>query len=232
MSQKDLKEIPVCLILGASSGLGLELAKQYSLKKGYKVVIAARREDLLKKETELIQKKGGDIEYCKTDATDQEQVKKLAEFTIKKFKRIDVAIYCAGISLHSLFEKITNIEKVTRIIMDVNFTGLVYFTYYVREHLKKSTGYLCGISSIVGEISPSYTSLYSAAKHAMNGFLESLANEEPGFSVTICIPGYLDTEFGEKKIVGDGEQKNLNLKVDESKKSTYRQSCRICNYRN
>jgi len=49
MSQKDLKEIPVCLILGASSGLGLELAKQYSLKKGYKVVIAARREDLFKK---------------------------------------------------------------------------------------------------------------------------------------------------------------------------------------
>jgi len=54
MSQK---EIPVCLILGASSGLGLELAKQYSLKKGYKVVIGARREELLKTETELIQKK-------------------------------------------------------------------------------------------------------------------------------------------------------------------------------
>jgi len=57
MSQKDLKEIPVCLILGASSGLGLELAKQYSLKKGYKVVIAARREDLLKKKRNLFKRK-------------------------------------------------------------------------------------------------------------------------------------------------------------------------------
>jgi len=101
--------------------------------------------------------------------------------------------------MHVLFDNITDLKKVLSTIMDTNFNGLVYFSYFVKEYLKKSKGALCGISSIVGDISPSYNTIYSAAKHAMNGFLESLSNEEPGYSVTIAVPGYLKTEFSEKK---------------------------------
>jgi len=61
----------------------------------------------------------------------------LIDFTIKTFNKIDVAIYAAGISMHTLFEKIKDINKVYKTVMDINFTGLVYFSYYCKEHLKK-----------------------------------------------------------------------------------------------
>jgi short-subunit dehydrogenase len=51
----------------------------------------------------------------------------------------------------------------------------------------------------------------------MNGFLEALANEEPGYSVTICMPGYTKTEFDKKKVVEDGSIVDLKLLIDESK---------------
>jgi len=188
------------VILGASSGFGLELGRQYS-QKGFKVVLAARREKLLKEAVEDIKKKGGkNIEYCVTDACDEGSVKDLVDYTVKTFGGIDLAIYSAGISQHVIFENIKDLSKVYQIIMDVNFTGLVYFSYHCQGYLKKSkNGALCGISSILGEISVPYCTIYTAAKHAMNGFLESLSNEEPGFSVTICCPGYIKTEFDQKK---------------------------------
>jgi len=51
-------------------------------------------------------------------------------------------------------------------------------------------------------------------------FLESLSNEEPGFSVTICCPGYIKTEFDQKKVVGDGSIQDLKIVIDESKYQT------------
>jgi short-subunit dehydrogenase len=210
VTQKD----SVVLILGASSGLGLELGRQY-VTKGCKVVLAARREKLLIEAVSELIKKTKNVEYFVCDATSEESVKKLVEFTISKFNKIDVAIYSVGLSMHVLFDNITNLKKVMDTMMDVNFNGLVYFAYHVKEHLKKSKGALCGVSSIVGEISPSYITIYTAAKHAMNGFLESLANEEPGYSVTIAVPGYLKTDFSDKKQIGDGSIKDLKLTVDE-----------------
>lgn len=54
----------------------------------------------------------------------------------------------------------------------------------------------------------------------MNGFLEALNNEEPGYSVTICCPGYTKSEFDSKKVVGDGSIVDLKLVTDESKYMT------------
>lgn len=97
------KDVPVVIVLGASSGLGSELAKQYALVKGYRVVLAARREKNLQDLVKQIQDKGGkNVEYCVTDATDESSVKGLIDFTIKTFDRIDIGIYCAGIAMYIL----------------------------------------------------------------------------------------------------------------------------------
>jgi len=99
-------------------------------------MLAARREKLLKAVVEEFSKKG-DLNYYVTDATIESSVKDLIDFTIKTYNRIDIAVYCCGISQHSSFENIKDINKVYKIIMDVNFTGLVYFTHHCQDQLKK-----------------------------------------------------------------------------------------------
>jgi 3-oxoacyl-[acyl-carrier protein] reductase len=95
----------------------LEIAKQYYLK-GSKVVISARREKLLKEAVEETKKNsGGDIQYFVCDATNETSIKNLVDFTIKTYNKLDVAIYAAGISMHTLFEKIKDINKVYNTIM-------------------------------------------------------------------------------------------------------------------
>jgi len=94
---------------------------------------------------------------------------------------------------------------------------------------KKTKGSLCGISSVVGEISPSYITLLSAAKHAMNGFLESLSNEEPGYSVTIVMPGYIKTEIV-SKVISDGSVQETKLSIEESKFMTAEKAASLVLY--
>jgi short-subunit dehydrogenase len=96
---EKISNIPVCIVLGASSGLGLELGKQYYQNKKYNVILAARREKNLKEIVSEVKGKGENIiDYCVTDATDESSVKNLIDSTINLFGRIDVAIYCAGIN--------------------------------------------------------------------------------------------------------------------------------------
>jgi dehydrogenase/reductase SDR family member 7B len=64
----------------------------------------------------------------------------------------------------------------------------------------------------------------------MNGFLESLSNEEPGYTVTIACPGYIKTEIGEKKIVGDGTMQDVKLSVDDSKWMTAEKAAELVIY--
>jgi short-subunit dehydrogenase len=78
-------------------------------------------------------------------------------------------------------------------------------------------GQIVAISSVAGEISPPYVSLYSAAKHAMMGFFESLQNEESGVDITIVLPGYVDTGLDDKKVVGDGSVQAVELNINASK---------------
>jgi len=73
------------------------------------------------------------------------------------------------------------------------------------------------VSSIAGEISPPFLTFYTAAKHAMHGFFESLQNEETGVTVTIVCPGYVATEIDDKKMLGDGSVESVELNVDKSK---------------
>jgi NADP-dependent 3-hydroxy acid dehydrogenase YdfG len=73
--------------------LGLEIAKNYAIQKGFSVVLAARREKNLQDLVKEFQNKGAkNVEYCVTDATDEKSVKNLIDFTIKKFERIDIGL--------------------------------------------------------------------------------------------------------------------------------------------
>ena len=86
----------VVIITGASSGIGEATAKELA-SKGAKLVLAARREDRLKKLQEEIQTNGGQAIYKVTDVTSREQMEELAAYALKEFGKIDVLVNNAGI---------------------------------------------------------------------------------------------------------------------------------------
>lgn len=86
----------VVIITGASSGIGAATAKELA-SKGAKLVLAARREERLKKLQEEIQNNGGQVIYKVTDIASQEQVEELAKYTLKEYGKIDVMVNNAGV---------------------------------------------------------------------------------------------------------------------------------------
>jgi len=207
-------------LVGASSGIGAEIARQYAKSSKYPVqlVLAARRKEMLEAVAEKCREQGAAEVLCvPTDATVEDSVKNLMDETVKAFGGIDVVYYIVGQAMHVLFEDITAIEKVARQMMNVNFHGAVFTAYHALPHLKKSSGQMVAVSSIAGEISPPFLTFYAAAKHAMHGFFESLQNEDTGVTITIVCPGYVATEIDDKKMLGDGSVQPVELNVDKSK---------------
>ena len=85
----------VIVITGASSGFGKETAKK-AAELGGKVVLAARREELLREITQEIRESGGEASYIKTDVRVKDQVNAMAKFAVDTYGRIDVLVNNAG----------------------------------------------------------------------------------------------------------------------------------------
>ncbi|MFC3292630.1 SDR family oxidoreductase, partial [Modicisalibacter luteus] len=113
----------VVIITGASSGLGEATAHRLA-QAGAKLVLAARREDRLKKQVDAIEQQGGTATYRVTDVTDKDQVQALAKVAKDTYGRIDVLINNAGLMPLSPLDqlKVDEWEK----MVDVNIKGVLY----------------------------------------------------------------------------------------------------------
>ncbi|KAK3154185.1 hypothetical protein QOZ80_2BG0187330 [Eleusine coracana subsp. coracana] len=117
----------------------------------------------------------------------------------------------AGVWSICRFDEVTDITAFTK-LMDVNFWGSVYPTYYALPHLKASKGKLIVSSSIAGTVGPARTSFYNATKAAQLKFYETLRSElgsEVG--VTILTPRFVESEITKGKVI----QKGGEVAVDE-----------------
>lgn len=206
----------VVLITGASSGIGKVLAFQLA-KQGVSLSLAARDIKRLDEVTEECKSLGTKVISVQTDVTDKEQCKNLIEKTVSEFGRIDTLINNAGISMSVKFEEIKDLDVFGK-IMDVNYLGGVYCTYYALPYLKKSKGRIVGISSLTGLVGVPTRTGYAASKHAMRGFNDSLRIElmNTGVSVTMIYPGFVTSEVRERALGIDGNPVGRSH-LDESK---------------
>ncbi|MEA3444829.1 MAG: SDR family NAD(P)-dependent oxidoreductase, partial [Bacteroidota bacterium] len=152
----------VVIITGASSGIGRACAFEFA-DNGAIVVLAARREDELKKVEENINKLGGRAVAIKTDVRVIDDCINLIDKTIEKYGKIDVLINNAGISMRASFEDMDLV--VMKELMDTNFYGAVYCTKFALPYLLKQKGTIIGISSISGLTPLPGRTGYSASKH-------------------------------------------------------------------
>lgn len=194
----------VVIVTGASSGIGQALALQLA-SQGAKVVLAARRAELLEQVANTCRQAGGETLAVPTDIADETQCKALVEKTIAKFHRLDMLINNAGLAVIARLEDYTDLS-LFRHVLDVNFYGAVYCTYYALPHLIRSHGRLAAVSSLGGKAPLPYNSPYIASKFAMHGFYDSLRMElkHHGVSVTIICPYWVVTGFHEAQMDKDG----------------------------
>lgn len=187
----------VVAIVGASSGIGRESALQFA-KRGAKVVVSARNELGLQSLVNEIQRLGGEATAIPADVANFEQVKAIADYTVETYGRLDTWVHVAATGILSMFEEITP-EEFQRVI-DVNLMGQVYGAMAALPHLKREgRGALIHISSMEGRRSLPLQSPYSAAKHGLEGFLESLRvelqHEGIPISITSIKPAVINTPY-------------------------------------
>ncbi|KAG8070782.1 hypothetical protein GUJ93_ZPchr0006g42855 [Zizania palustris] len=201
----------VVLITGASSGIGEELAYQYAAK-GACLALVARRKKALEGVADGARERGSpDVLVLPADVSDADQSRRVVEAAVEHFGKLNHLVANAGIWSSCRFDEVTNITAFTK-MMDVNFWGSVYPTYYALPHLKASRGKLVVSCSSAGIVATSRMTFYNATKAAQLMFYETLRGElgsEVG--VTVLTPGYVDSEITK----GKGLQKGGEVAVNE-----------------
>ncbi|MCZ0874579.1 SDR family oxidoreductase [Peribacillus sp. AS_2] len=196
----------VVIITGASSGIGEATARELA-SKGAKLVLAARRQERLKKLQEEIHQNGGQVIFKVTDVASHEQMEELAEFALKEFGKIDVIINNAGVMpLSPVHQKKIN-EWNTMI--DVNIKGVLYGIAAVLPSMReRKEGHIINVSSIAGHLVFPASSVYSGTKFAVRAITEGLRIEEASNNIrtTIISPGTITTELLET--ISDPELKS------------------------
>ena len=169
----------VWLITGASRGLGRAFAEA-ALAAGDRVVAISRTPAPLDGERALV---------LTADVTDRAAVFAAVEQAVARFGRLDVVVNNAGAMWLGAVEEFS--EQEARAAMELNFFGALWVTQAVTPHLRAGGGRLLQISSIGGVVTGPMAGLYSAAKFALEGMSEALAQELAPFGVhvTLVEPG-------------------------------------------
>ena len=178
------------LITGASSGLGRQLALDLGPLK-MNLVLAARSESELAQVAAEVEAQGSATLVQPTDVTQMEQCRELVAKTVERFASLDYLILCAGVSMWSRFEAVTDLGIFKRLI-DVNYLGVVHCVRHALPYLKQNRGTLVAISSVQGVLGIPNHSGYAASKHALTGFLEVLEQELDGaVHILNVMPGWV-----------------------------------------
>ena len=203
IKKKNKFKDKVVIVTGASSGIGQACAFEFA-ENGAKVVLAARREKELNEVKDAIKAKGGEVLVVKTDVRRINDCENLINKTVKQFKRIDILINNAGISMRASFEELD--LSVIHELMDTNFFGAVYCVKFALPYLLKAKGTVIGISSIAGLTPLPGRTGYSASKFALDGFLNTLRleNKKKGLNVLVVHPGFTSSNIRNTALDKDG----------------------------
>jgi len=183
------------VITGASSGIGEALAYELA-DEGARLALAARRADNLNAVAAACEQRGTKALVVPTDVSDEGECKQLIDRTVEAYDRIDMLINNAGFTVKAALGELPDLTPF-REVMDVNFMGGVYCTYYALPYLKETKGRIVGVSSLGGKVPVPLHGAYAASKHAMAGFFDTLRIElaDAGVSVTMICPDLVVTEF-------------------------------------
>lgn len=177
----------IALVTGASSGIGEATADRLA-KAGYKVYGTSRRgADAGKRSFEMLS----------LDVTSDESVDAAVNEAIRRSGRIDLLVNNAGFGVAPAGAEESSLDQ-ARAIFETNFFGLVRMTRAVVPHMRRQgRGRIVNIGSVLGFLPMPYGALYSATKHAVEGYSESLDHELRIWDIRVSViePAYTKTPF-------------------------------------
>jgi short-subunit dehydrogenase len=197
----------VIWITGASSGIGEALC--YKLNEiGAKLIISSRSSDGLYQVKHNCTKNQLDIHVLPLDLENTSDLQSKANAALAIYGRIDIVIHSGGVSQRSLAME-TGLD-VAKKIMNINFWGTVALTKaLIPSMLSNKEGHIVIISSLVGKFGTKFRSAYSASKHALHGYFDSLRSEiDKKIGISIICPGFIKTNVTINALTADGTKQN------------------------
>lgn len=188
---------PVALVTGASSGIGEAIAHKL-VAAGYSVYGTSRRGG-------RAGQKGGPLLVL--DVTDDASVEAVIQELLTLEGRIDLLVNNAGFGIAPAAAEESSVEQ-AKALFDTNFLGIVRMTRAVVPHMRRQgAGRIINIGSILGVVPVPYAALYSASKHAVEGYSQALDHElrTHGIRVTVVEPGYTKTQFESNNLQADAK---------------------------
>ena len=194
----------VVLITGASRGLGKQMAIDF-VNKGARVILNYNKSE--KKAFEIRDKYDG-IDIFKADVSDEEQVKNMIDYIVKKYSHIDIVINNAAISNDCLVEDKTKNSFID--VLGVNLIGTFLVTKYASKYINK-TGCIINISSTDAiDTNYVYGMEYDASKAGIISLSSNFAKMLMPIRVNTICPGWIDTDMNkdiDKKFRKEEEEK-------------------------
>lgn len=179
--------------MGASSGIG-EASVRKIAGKGGRLVIAARREEKLKEIADSLP--DTDINYLKADVTNYEEVKRVIDYAMEKYGRIDVVFNNAGIMpTGNLIEARRDEWKQ---MLDINIMGVLNAIAAVLPIMEmQKSGHIITTDSVAGHVVYPGSAVYCGTKFALRAIMEGLRQEERENNIksTLISPGAVRTEL-------------------------------------
>jgi short-subunit dehydrogenase len=184
------------VITGASSGIGLVTAR-IAAKRGVRLVLSARNEEVLRRLTDETNAAGGEATFVVCDVGELSEVRNIANVAIERFGGFDTWVNNAGVSIYGRILD-QSMEDHHR-LFQTNYWGVVHGSTVACEHLKKRGGALINIGSVLSDRAIPIQGTYCASKHAVRGYTDALRMEleEEGapISVTLIKPSAIDTPY-------------------------------------
>lgn len=189
----------VWLVTGSASGLGRDIAEAV-LASGDRLLATARDPHRL---NDLVEQYGEQVHTAALDVADEAAATAAVAKAVDVFGHLDVVVNNAGYGDVAPFEQVSS-ERF-RALIDTNFFGVVYMTRAAIPVMRKQkSGCILQISSVGGRLAVAGNAAYHAAKWAVGGFTEAIAQEVAPFGVRVCAlePGGIRTNWGKRANAG------------------------------
>ena len=197
----------VVWITGASSGIGEALCYHFN-ELGCRLIISSRNRDKLYEVKSHCRRNPIDVHVLPLDLEDSASLPGKAEDALKIYGHIDIIVHSGGISQRSL--ALETKTEVAQRLMNINFWGTQILSLsLLPSMLQRGSGHIVVISSIVGKFGTPLRSAYSATKHALHGYFDSLrAETDPRIRFLIVCPGFIKTAVSLNALTADGSSQN------------------------
>jgi NAD(P)-dependent dehydrogenase (short-subunit alcohol dehydrogenase family) len=185
------------IVTGASSGIGLAIAGVLG-EEGYAITMVARRAEKLEEARKGLSEQGFEVHAVAANLAEEEEVKKVVGTHRERYGRLDVLVNNAGVGAGAPVGEIQT--KRLDMQIDINFRSIVLFYRECVDMLREAgaehkRAAVVNTASIAGKYGEAWLSVYSATKHAVVGWTDSMNRElaSSGIRSTALCPAFVDT---------------------------------------